>query len=170
MTLFTSDSLVVQLYTTVFTMPFLCLPTFALQKNWPKKKLVNMAYNKNSSAHWIQKLRIKTPSPYTPTASLSGGNQQKVVLAKWMEVNPKVLIMVDPTRGIDVGSKTEIYQLPGEFCKQGISIIMITSEMPELLAMSDRILVMYQGRVNGEFSRNEADQIKVVSVAIGGNI
>ncbi|MDR0718486.1 MAG: sugar ABC transporter ATP-binding protein [Treponema sp.] len=135
-----------------------------------KKKLVNTTYNKNSSTHWIQKLRIKTPSPYTPTASLSGGNQQKVVLAKWMEVNPKVLIMVDPTRGIDVGSKTEIYQLLGEFCKQGISIIMITSEMPELLAMSDRVLVMYQGRVNGEFSRDEADQIKVVSAAIGGNI
>jgi ABC-type sugar transport system ATPase subunit len=135
-----------------------------------KKRLVNMAYDKSSSAVWIQKLRIKTPSPYTPTGSLSGGNQQKVVLAKWMEVNPKVLIMVDPTRGIDVGSKTEIYQLLDEFCKQGISIIMITSEMPELLAMSDRVLVMYQGRVNGEFSRKEADQIKVVSAAIGGNI
>jgi ABC-type sugar transport system ATPase subunit len=135
-----------------------------------KKRLVNMMYDKTSSAEWIQKLRIKTPSPYTPTASLSGGNQQKVVLAKWMEVNPKVLIMVDPTRGIDVGSKTEIYQLLDEFCKQGISIIMITSEMPELLAMSDRVLVMYQGRVNGEFSRNEVDQIKIVSAAIGGNI
>jgi ABC-type sugar transport system ATPase subunit len=87
-----------------------------------------------------------------------------------MEITPKVLIMVDPTRGIDVGSKAEIYQLLDEFCKQGISIIMVTSEMPELLAMSDRVLVMYQGRINGEFDRNEADQIKVVSAAIGGNI
>jgi ABC-type sugar transport system ATPase subunit len=135
-----------------------------------KKRLVSGSYDKNSSANWIKKLKIKTPSPYTPAASLSGGNQQKVVLAKWMEVSPKILIMVDPTRGIDVGSKAEIYQLLDEFCKQGISIIMITSEMPELLAMADRVLVMYQGRINGEFSRNEADQIKVVSAAIGGNI
>jgi ABC-type sugar transport system ATPase subunit len=78
--------------------------------------------------------------------------------------------MVDPTRGIDVGSKAEIYHLLDEFCKQGISVIMITSEMPELLAMSDRIIVMYQGKINGEFNRGEADQIKVVSAAIGGNV
>jgi ABC-type sugar transport system ATPase subunit len=134
-----------------------------------RKRLINRSYEKKASADWINRLRIKTPSPATPANSLSGGNQQKVVLAKWMEVNPKVLIMVDPTRGIDVGSKAEIYQLLDEFCKQGISVIMITSEMPELLAMSDRVLVMYQGRINGEFARDNIDQIKVVSAAIGGN-
>jgi ABC-type sugar transport system ATPase subunit len=134
-----------------------------------KKILVNTVYDKNTSSRWINTLRIKTPSAATVAGSLSGGNQQKVVLAKWMEVSPKVLIMVDPTRGIDVGSKAEIYQLLDEFCARGISVIMITSEMPELLAMSDRIMVMYQGRVNGEFTREEADQVKVVSAAIGGN-
>ena len=135
-----------------------------------KKKLISPPYERQAAAKWIERLRVKTPSPLTLTGALSGGNQQKVVLAKWMEVSPKVLIMVDPTRGVDVGSKAELYQLLDGFCKQGISVIMITSEMPELLAMSDRVLVMCRGRISGEFKRGEVDQIRVVSAAIGGAV
>lgn len=135
-----------------------------------KHALINAEYEKQAGENWISRFRIKTPSSQTIVGSLSGGNQQKVVLAKWMEIKPDVLIMVDPTRGIDVGSKAEIYSLLDQFCAQGISIIMITSEMAELLAMSDRVLVMHEGEINGEFTREELSQVKVVSAAIGGNV
>lgn len=133
------------------------------------KKFISPSYEVKTAQKWKDKIRIKAPSIDTAVGTLSGGNQQKVVLAKWLEVNPKVLIMIDPTRGIDVGSKAEIYQLMSDFCKEGLSIIMITSEMPELLAMSDRVIVMCEGRVNGTFSRDELNQVGVVSAAIGGN-
>lgn len=133
-----------------------------------KKKLINFSYEREAAGRWKEQLRIKAPSVQTLAGSLSGGNQQKVVLAKWMEVHPKVLIMIDPTRGIDVGSKAEIYQLLDQFCQQGLSVIMITSEMPELLAMSDRVLVMHDGKIGGLFTRDEVDQVKVVSATIGG--
>jgi len=132
------------------------------------KRLLNLPYEQKTTQKWVDRIRIKTPAHHTPVGSLSGGNQQKVVLAKWMEANPKVLIMNEPTRGIDVGSKSEIYQLLDEFCSQGISVIMITSEMAELLAMSDQVLVLYGGRISSRFSRDELSQVKVVSAAIGG--
>jgi len=134
-----------------------------------KKHLLNLTYEQNAAKKWIDRLRIKTPSYQTLAGSLSGGNQQKVVLAKWMEVSPKVLIMNEPTRGIDIGSKSEIYKLLDEFCSQGISVIIITSEMTELLAMSDKVLVMCGGRINSQFLRDELSQVRIVSAAIGGN-
>ena len=98
---------------------------------------------------------------------LSGGNQQKVVLAKWLETDPRVLLLDEPTRGVDVGAKHEIYELMNQWTAQGIGILLITSEMPELLAMSDRIVVMHRGRVTARFARGEATPDRVLEAAMG---
>ena len=89
--------------------------------------------------------------------ALSGGNQQKVVIAKWIMANPKVLILDEPTRGVDVGAKSEIHSLMGQFAKKGMAIIMISSELPEIMGMSDRILIYHEGHLNGEVTREEID-------------
>lgn len=120
----------------------------------------------------IAKLRIKTPSGKTTIQSLSGGNQQKVIIARWLANNPDILIMDEPTRGIDVGAKYEIYQIMIDLVKQGKSIIMISSEMPELIGMSNRIIVMCNGRITGEVEGEDATQETIMSFAtqfdIGG--
>lgn len=103
-----------------------------------------------------------------PVGNLSGGNQQKVVLAKWIGIAPKVLILDEPTRGVDVGAKREIYQLMNELAERGVPIIMVSSDLPEVLGVSDRIMVMHEGRISGELSRNEATQEKVMQLATGG--
>lgn len=113
-------------------------------------------------------LAIKTPSIEQTVQNLSGGNQQKVVLAKWLFTGSKVLIFDEPTRGIDVGAKSEIYKLMNELAAQGVAIIMISSELPEILGMSDRILVMHEGRIAGELSREEATQEAIMHLATGG--
>jgi len=112
-------------------------------------------------------LRIRTPSVEQEARNLSGGNQQKVVLAKWLFTKSKLLIFDEPTRGIDVGAKTEIYELMNELAANGVAMIMISSELPELLGMSDRILVMHEGRLAGELSREEATQERVMQLATG---
>lgn len=129
--------------------------------------LLNFRKDAESSKQWIDALHIKTPSPKTITVSLSGGNQQKVVLGKWLELTPDVFILNEPTRGIDVGAKAEIYRILNDLCAQGKCVIMITSEMPELLAMSDRIMVMFEGKVAGFLTEEEATQESVVKLAIG---
>ena len=103
----------------------------------------------------VKKLSIKTPSSKTKIQSLSGGNQQKVIISRWLANNPDVLIMDEPTRGIDVGAKYEIYQIMLELANQGKGIIMISSEMAELIGMSDRILVMCNGKITGEISQKD---------------
>jgi D-xylose transport system ATP-binding protein len=120
------------------------------------------------SLDYISQLRIKTPSVETVVGTLSGGNQQKVVLAKSLMTRPKVLILDEPTRGIDVGAKYEIYQIINELAKQGVAIILISSELPEVIGMSDRILVMHEGRITGQFMRGEATQEKIMQKATGG--
>lgn len=117
---------------------------------------------------WVSKLHIKTPSNNTLVESLSGGNQQKVVLARWLELEPDVFVLNEPTRGIDVGAKTEIYRILDDLCAEGKCVIIITSEMPELLAMSDRIMVMFEGKVSGYLNAKDATQEEVVKLAIGG--
>jgi ribose transport system ATP-binding protein len=114
----------------------------------------------------IADLRIKTPSPATPVRTLSGGNQQKVVLAKCLLTRPAVLLMDEPTRGIDVGAKAEIYELMNRLAGQGAAILMVSSELPELLAMCDRIVVLCEGRVTGEFDRAEATQERILEAAM----
>jgi ABC-type sugar transport system ATPase subunit len=112
-------------------------------------------------------LALRSPSLEMPAAALSGGNQQKVALAKWLQVEPKVLLLDEPTRGIDVGAKHEVYERLNEWTSRGIAIILITSEMPELLAMSDRIIVMHRGRVTAELAGNEATADRVLAAAMG---
>lgn len=133
-----------------------------------KRALVDQPSEKKISAKWIEGLKIKTPSENTVTESLSGGNQQKVVLARWLELEPEVLILNEPTRGIDVGAKAEIYRILQDLCAQGKCVIMITSEMPELLNMSDEIMVMHEGKVMGIVNAKEANQEQVLRLAIGG--
>ncbi|HSV31472.1 MAG TPA: sugar ABC transporter ATP-binding protein [Atribacteraceae bacterium] len=116
---------------------------------------------------WVKDLNIKTPSIYTEMNNLSGGNQQKVVLAKLLETGSRVFIMIEPTRGIDVGAKSEIYILMEKLCEQGAGILMISSELPEMLSMSDRIIVIAEGRVTGRFDKTTASQEKLLAAATG---
>lgn len=130
--------------------------------------IVNEKKERQISRKWIERLRIKTPSMDTNTESLSGGNQQKVVLAKCLETDPKIIILNDPTRGIDVGAKSEIYHFLNELTERGVSVIMITSEMPELMSMSDRVLVIHEGKQSALLSKEEMSQTNIVAAAIGG--
>ena len=114
----------------------------------------------------IESLSIKTPSAKTATKSLSGGNQQKCVLARWLEISPKILILDEPTRGIDVGAKYEIYLLMNKIVEQGGSIIMISSELPEVLNMSNRVLTICDGRITGEFNPHEAEVDTIMASAL----
>lgn len=116
----------------------------------------------------IQKLHVKTHHPNQRVGSLSGGNQQKVVIGKWLATQPKVLILDEPTRGVDIGAKREIYDLMNQLVQEGVAILMISSELPEVLGMSDRILVMHEGRVAGEFLRENATQENIMHAATGG--
>lgn len=116
---------------------------------------------------YIEKLKIKTPHRNQKALFLSGGNQQKVVLSKWLCSDAKIFIFDEPTRGIDVGAKTEIYQLMNQLTAKGVAIIMISSEMPEILGMSDRILIMRNGRISGELESREATQEKIMNYALG---
>jgi ribose transport system ATP-binding protein len=115
----------------------------------------------------IQDLSIKTPGPNFIVVNMSGGNQQKVILARWLSVGTTILIMDEPTRGIDVGSKSEIYQIMHELTNKGVGIIMISSDLPEILGMSDRIMVMRQGTVVKELSRAEASEEEIMKYAVG---
>ncbi|MEH6943346.1 sugar ABC transporter ATP-binding protein [Bacillus sp. JJ722] len=116
----------------------------------------------------IKRLSIKTQSAETKAGNLSGGNQQKIVIAKWIGIGPKVLILDEPTRGVDVGAKREIYQLMNELTERGVAIIMVSSELPEILGMSDRILVVHEGRIAGELMKADATQEKIMTLATGG--
>lgn len=108
---------------------------------------------------------MKTPNLYERVENLSGGNQQKVLIGRWLLTNPRILILDEPTRGIDVGAKAEIHRLVTEMARDGVAVVMISSEMPEVLGMSDRIMVMHEGRVTGFLNRDEATQIKVMELA-----
>ena len=130
-----------------------------------KGVVIDDAKIRRTTQKYVDLIRIKTPTIRTLARSLSGGNQQKVVLAKWLERNCDILIFDEPTRGIDVGAKNEIYKLMNDLTQQGKSIIMISSEMPELLRMSDRIAVMCEGVKTGEMTIEEATQEKIMALA-----
>jgi D-xylose transport system ATP-binding protein len=121
----------------------------------------------NASLKFAKSLEIKTPSLHVPCDSLSGGNQQKVVISKWLMSKPKVLIMDDPTRGIDVGAKYEIYKLMNDLAEQGIAIIMISSELEEVLGMSDRVMVMHEGKSAGTLDIADATEERIMALATG---
>ncbi len=122
------------------------------------------------SADLVQRLDIRTPALTQRVRNLSGGNQQKVVIAKWLTLEPRILILDEPTRGIDVGAKAEIHRLINELAQRGMSILMISSELPEVLGVSDRVLVMHEGRLTGEFDPRTATQDDIMSAATGSTI
>ena len=124
---------------------------------------------KNSVDEYVEKFSIKTPTIDQKIKNLSGGNQQKVAIAKALLTNPKILILDEPTRGVDVGAKKEIYDFINELKKKGLSIIIVSSEMPEILGLSDRILVIHNHKITGEFTGEEATQEKIMRCAVGGN-
>jgi len=126
---------------------------------------VHRKKSKERCAEYVDKLRIKTPTLAQKVKNLSGGNQQKVIVAKWLLKNCEILIFDEPTRGIDVGAKSEIYKLLNELVEEGKSIIMISSELPEILRMSHRILVMCEGRITGEIDAREATEELVMKYA-----
>jgi len=129
---------------------------------------VNKSTERKSAAQHIQELDIRTPSVEQKVANLSGGNQQKVVIAKWLGVKPKVLILDEPTRGIDVGAKAAIHSLMCRLAGDGVGIIMISSELPEIMAMSDRIIVLHEGRITARLTRAESTQDTIMMAATGG--
>ena len=110
-------------------------------------------------------LRVKTPDLHERIMNLSGGNQQKVLIGRWLLTKPKILILDEPTRGIDVGAKAEIHRLISKLAGEGVAVLMISSELPEVLGMSDRVLVMHEGHVSGFLDRAEADQVKIMELA-----
>jgi ABC-type sugar transport system ATPase subunit len=116
----------------------------------------------------MRELRVKAPSVYTVAGTLSGGNQQKVVLSKWLLTKPRVLFLDEPTRGIDVGAKQEIYAQIDALAKEGLAIVLVSSELPEVLGLSDRVLVLHEGHATGEFTRTEATPEAVMACATGG--
>lgn len=118
----------------------------------------------------MKRLLIKAQSTQDVVGDLSGGNQQKVVLAKWIGIGPKVLILDEPTRGVDVGAKREIYQLMNELAERGVAIIMVSSDLPEILGVSDRVIVIHEGHIAGELLKQEATQEKIMTLATGGTI
>lgn len=142
--------------------------TLANLDNIKKRGLLNLRKEMDDSRVLVNALSIKTPHLRQRVQYLSGGNQQKVVLAKWLYTDCDILIFDEPTRGIDVGAKVEIYKLMVELASKGKAIIMISSELPEILGMSDRIVVMHEGKMAGEMTATEADQVRILHYATGG--
>jgi len=129
--------------------------------------VVNQSKETKIAGDYVNQLAIKTPSLEQKVKFLSGGNQQRVVIAKWLATNPKILIVDEPTRGIDVGAKAEIHKLLDELANQGVAILMISSELPEIIAMSDRVLVIYQGRIRAELQGKRINEEEIMRYATG---
>src|SRR6185503_2227060 len=123
---------------------------------------------KQIAGDYVQRFAIKTPSVFSPVSTLSGGNQQKVALSRWLATKPSVLILDEPTQGIDVGAKAEIHSLIGDLASEGMAILMISSDLPEILGMSDRIAVMHAGTIVGTVDRADATQQQIIALALGG--
>jgi ABC-type sugar transport system ATPase subunit len=135
-------------------------------KKTKKQGLLSPGKEQQLAHEYAGRLRIKTPSLRQQVRNLSGGNQQKVVLAKWLATNPKVLLLDEPTRGIDINSKREIYVLIEELASQGLGVVMVSSELPEILAIADRVVVLAEGRKTAEFSRSEASEERILKAAL----
>jgi ABC-type sugar transport system ATPase subunit len=129
--------------------------------------LISPAKEAEVTSHYIDRLRIKVSTPEQVVRNLSGGNQQKVVLGKWLAIRPKLLILDEPTRGIDVGAKAEVHKIIAELADAGVAILMISSELPEVLHVSDRILVLHEGRLTANLTRQEASEETIMRAAVG---
>lgn len=141
------------------------LPALSRHKRGPA--FVNRMRERQDASRMIAELQIKTPDDQQLAQYLSGGNQQKIVLAKWLAMEPRVLLLDEPTRGVDIGAKQEIYRLMEELAERGVAILFVSSEMEEVLSMSDRVIVLHEGRVSGELLRSELSEEAVMQLATG---
>lgn len=139
--------------------------TIANMKSYAGHGLLKDTAMKNDTDRMVAAMKVKAPSEKTQIGNLSGGNQQKVILGRWLLTNPEILLLDEPTRGIDVGAKFEIYQLINDLAAQGKGIIVVSSEMPELFGISDRIVVMSNGRQAATLQTNEVGQVEVMEAA-----
>jgi rhamnose transport system ATP-binding protein len=151
----------------ILEMPISANMTLAILDQISKLKFLDFKSEKRITVDFAARLSVKTPATFTPAGALSGGNQQKVALARWLATDPRVLILDEPTQGIDVGAKSEIHRLMCDLAEAGMAIIMISSELPEILGMSDRIAVMRGGTVVGVMGRDEATQQKIIELGLG---
>ncbi|MED1205563.1 sugar ABC transporter ATP-binding protein [Heyndrickxia acidicola] len=133
-----------------------------------KNKVIKQNIEQKLAENYVELLKIKLPHLSSPVGSLSGGNQQKIVLAKWLESGIRVLLLDEPTRGVDIGAKAQIYTVVRELCEQGMSVILISSELPEILENSHRVLVMCKGEITGELDHEEATEERIMKYAVGG--
>lgn len=135
-----------------------------------KNSFIDKAKEKNLSDNLVDSFKVKTQSSESKISDLSGGNQQKVVFAKWYAIGPEILILDEPTKGVDVGAKREIYDLIKDLTNKGVSIILISSDLPELISLSNRIYVIHEGKVQGELLKKDASQEKIMTLATGGSL
>jgi ribose transport system ATP-binding protein len=130
--------------------------------------ILNFGKEADIASKWIKNFSIRTPGYQTLMQSLSGGNQQKVILGRWMQTGPKILLLNDPTRGVDVGAKAEIYKIIDRLCREGAGVVLISSDMPELLSLSDTVIAMSNGEVKGTLTSAEVTQEKLMRLVVGG--
>ncbi len=151
----------------ILEMPVAANATLALLRRLTRTGLFDFAREREIAESYVSSLAVKTPSIEAVVGNLSGGNQQKVALARWLATEPRVIILDEPTQGIDVGAKSEIHRLMGDLAARGMAVLMISSELPEVLGMSDRIAVLHQGALAGVLDRKEATQERVLALALG---
>ena len=142
----------------------------ALRRDQRRAGFLDFSKEDEISREMIEAMRVKTPNEDQVIRYLSGGNQQKVVLGKWLAMKPKILLLDEPTRGIDVGAKSEIYSLMEKLAEKGVAILFVSSEMEEVLGMADRALVMHEGRITGELARNELAEEAIMRLATGSQV
>jgi rhamnose transport system ATP-binding protein len=151
----------------ILDLPVAANTSLAVLKQLSSGGRLSFARERTLARTMVERLAVKTPSIDTPVGHLSGGNQQKVAVARWLATEPSLLILDEPTQGIDIGAKAEIHRLMGELTARGIAILLISSELPEILGMSDRVVVMRGGVIEGELSRDQATQERILSLALG---
>ncbi len=151
----------------LLNMPVTANVTLMALRRFARGGILNLREEEKSAEQWIGALDIKTPDAATDAELLSGGNQQKVVFAKCLNTQPKVLLLNEPTRGVDVGAKTEIYKLMEQFCLEGLGILMVSSEMPEAMAICDRLVIIHNGAVSAVFERSEYEQLAIMKAVLG---
>jgi ABC-type sugar transport system ATPase subunit len=142
--------------------------TLARLARFTRLGVVRRRAEADAARGWVERLAIRTPDVDAPAASLSGGSQQKVVLAKWLLTKPRVLLLDEPTKGVDVAAKAEIYRVVAELVRGGTGVVLVSSETPELLALSHRVLVLREGRVAGTLDGADATEERLVALAAGG--
>ena len=154
----------------ILQLPLTANTTLATLRSVSRSGLIDTAREEQITASYVERFQIKTASVYSEAQMLSGGNQQKVAIARWLATTPDVIVLDEPTQGVDVASKSEVHRLMVELAEQGKAIVMISSELPEILGMSDRIAVMHNGTLAAVLDRDEATQPKILSLALGHSL